>query len=95
VKVAADHIVAIQRPLVVPVVSPEWVLPLTDELYSDPLEGSSISLTNVGLGPAYNVEGDPAHVYCLANRKPAVSSGFPRADDGTRTHDLLHGKQTL
>ena len=21
--------------------------------------------------------------------------GIPRADDGTRTHDLLHGKQTL
>src|SRR6478672_13539930 len=27
--------------------------------------------------------------------KPAVSSGFGKADDGTRTHDLLHGKQTL
>ena len=26
-------------------------------------------------------------------RKPAVSSGFLRADDGTRTHDLLHGKE--
>jgi hypothetical protein len=22
-------------------------------------------------------------------------AGFFRADDGTRTHDLLHGKQTL
>ena len=25
-------------------------------------------------------------------RRPAVSSGFPRADEGTRTLDLLHGK---
>ena len=30
-----------------------------------------------------------------ATKKPAVSSGFWRADDGIRTHDLLHGKQTL
>ncbi len=28
----------------------------------------------------------------FGNRKPAVSSGFSEADDGTRTHDLLHGK---
>ena len=28
-------------------------------------------------------------------RKPPLSGGFRRADDGTRTHDLLHGKQTL
>ena len=27
--------------------------------------------------------------------KPRVSTEFPRAADGTRTHDLLHGKQTL
>jgi hypothetical protein len=26
---------------------------------------------------------------------PAMSRAFPKADDGTRTHDLLHGKQTL
>jgi hypothetical protein len=29
----------------------------------------------------------------LSKQKPAVSSGFLRADDGIRTHDLLHGKQ--
>ena len=29
------------------------------------------------------------------NEKPAVSSGFCKADEGTRTLDLLHGKQTL
>ena len=28
-----------------------------------------------------------------AIEKPAVSSGFPRADEGTRTLDLLHGKR--
>jgi hypothetical protein len=28
-------------------------------------------------------------------RELAVSSGFLRADDGIRTHDLLHGKQML
>src|SRR5207248_11428639 len=28
------------------------------------------------------------------NEKPPIYGGF-RADDGTRTHDLLHGKQTL
>ena len=26
------------------------------------------------------------------NKKTPVSGGFLRADDGTRTHDLLHGK---
>jgi hypothetical protein len=31
----------------------------------------------------------------IPSKKPAVSSGFRKADDGTRTHDLLHGKQTL
>jgi hypothetical protein len=29
------------------------------------------------------------------NAKAPVSGGFLLADDGTRTHDLLHGKQTL
>jgi hypothetical protein len=28
-------------------------------------------------------------------RKGPVSGAFYGADDGTRTHDLLHGKQTL
>jgi hypothetical protein len=27
--------------------------------------------------------------------KPRRSGAYERADDGTRTHDLLHGKQTL
>jgi hypothetical protein len=31
----------------------------------------------------------------LEYRKPPFTGGFKRADDGTRTHDLLHGKQTL
>jgi hypothetical protein len=29
------------------------------------------------------------------NEKPRRSGAFHGADDGTRTHDLLHGKQTL
>jgi hypothetical protein len=29
-----------------------------------------------------------------ASGKPAVSSGFCEADEGTRTLDLLHGKDT-
>jgi hypothetical protein len=29
------------------------------------------------------------------NRKAPVYGAFGEADDGTRTHDLLHGKQTL
>jgi hypothetical protein len=29
------------------------------------------------------------------NEKPRRSGAFDGADDGTRTHDLLHGKQTL
>jgi hypothetical protein len=29
------------------------------------------------------------------NDKGPVSRAFHRADDGTRTHDLLHGKQML
>jgi hypothetical protein len=28
-------------------------------------------------------------------KEKAPVRGFVRADDGTRTHDLLHGKQTL
>jgi hypothetical protein len=31
---------------------------------------------------------------CL-ERKPRISGAFLRAADGIRTHDLLHGKQTL
>ena len=27
--------------------------------------------------------------------KPCLSGAFPEADEGTRTLDLLHGKQTL
>jgi predicted secreted Zn-dependent protease len=27
--------------------------------------------------------------------KPALRAGFQEAADGIRTHDLLHGKQTL
>jgi len=27
--------------------------------------------------------------------KPRDLRGFPRADDGTRTHDLLHGNRTV
>ena len=34
--------------------------------------------------------------YAIARkRKSPLSGGFLLADDGTRTHDLLHGKQTL
>jgi hypothetical protein len=29
------------------------------------------------------------------NKKPPFSGGFLEADEGTRTLDLLHGKQTL
>jgi hypothetical protein len=43
---------------------------------------------------------DPAshvleQVQALAQKKRPFSRAFARADDGTRTHDLLHGKQTL
>jgi hypothetical protein len=30
-----------------------------------------------------------------AKKNPRASGGCVEADDGTRTHDLLHGKQTL
>jgi hypothetical protein len=49
VKVAAEHVVAIQRPLVAPVVTPEW-----DHLGRTQ---SRIVLKNVGLGPAYDFTG--------------------------------------
>ena len=55
VKVAADHVVAIQRPLVTPVV--------TSQHESSLLPADSgrmhprITLKNVGLGPAYNIKG--------------------------------------
>jgi hypothetical protein len=41
-----------------------------------------------GAGPLFRL-GSPG------NKKSAVSSGFLEADEGTRTLDLLHGKQTL
>ena len=34
------------------------------------------------------------HVVSLQNKNPRFT-GVLEADDGTRTHDLLHGKQTL
>jgi hypothetical protein len=34
------------------------------------------------------------HVVCTSNKNPRFT-GVLGADDGTRTHDLLHGKQTL
>jgi hypothetical protein len=34
-------------------------------------------------------------IACSAKEEPAVSSGFLQADDGTRTHDLLHGKRVV
>ena len=37
----------------------------------------------------------PARISTAEATKSPVSRGFLRADDGTRTHDLLHGKQTL
>ena len=36
-------------------------------------------------------EGEPGP----ETRKTRLSGPFTEADDGTRTHDLLHGKQTL
>ena len=45
-----------------------------------------------------NSEGDALEADALRgppNEKPGLSGGFHEADDGIRTHDLLHGKQTL
>jgi hypothetical protein len=52
VAVAADHVVAIQRPLVAPIVTPEWATDVRSDVEVD-----WIMLKNVGLGPAYNVKG--------------------------------------
>lgn len=52
-KVAADHVVAIQRPLVSPIVTPEWADAVEPGLFNV----GWIMLKNVGLGPAYNVKG--------------------------------------
>lgn len=49
-KVAAEHAVAIQRPLVTPSKPPEYSRELGPG-------GPTLGLRNVGLGPAYNVEG--------------------------------------
>jgi hypothetical protein len=49
VKVAADHVVAIQRPLVTPIVTTDWLNLVREQ--------AAIALKNVGLGPAYNVQG--------------------------------------
>jgi hypothetical protein len=52
VGVAEQHVVAIQRPLVAPIVTPEWA-----DAYNSEVKVDWIMLKNVGLGPAYNVEG--------------------------------------
>jgi hypothetical protein len=49
VEVAADHVVAIQRPLVTPIVTTEWLNLVRGQ--------AAVALKNVGLGPAYNIEG--------------------------------------
>jgi hypothetical protein len=49
VKIAADHVVAIQRPLVSPVITREWL--------NEGVHQARIALKNGGLGPAYNVQG--------------------------------------
>ena len=36
----------------------------------------------------------PPNAFALETKRPCFR-GFRRADDGTRTHGLLHGKQTL
>ena len=46
------------------------------------------SSTVAGVGPIRNPRSQ------MSKQKPPVTGGL-RADDGTRTHDLLHGKQTL
>ena len=52
VALAADHVVAIQRPVVAPIVTPEWATDVRSDVEVD-----WIMLKNVGLGPAYNVKG--------------------------------------
>lgn len=47
-RLEADHVVAIQRPFVSPVVTREWD--------NEGSRQSRIALKNMGLGPAYNVE---------------------------------------
>ena len=37
----------------------------------------------------------PTPVPQRVHEKPAICGGFLKADEGTRTLDLLHGKQTL
>jgi hypothetical protein len=70
VKIAADHVVAIQRPLVTPIV---------------PAEGGQsprrIRLKNVGLGPAYNIKGG---LYWLGGAGGA--SAFQTTALGTGEH---------
>lgn len=48
-KVAADHVVAIQRPFVQPIVTEPWE--------AQGHRQSRIVVENIGLGPAYNVSG--------------------------------------
>jgi hypothetical protein len=62
--VAEQHVVAIQRPLVVPVVTEAWER--LNELEPEPY----VALKNVGLGPAYNVEGS---LYWLGGSGGATS----------------------
>jgi hypothetical protein len=48
-KIAAEHVVAIQRPLVTPYLPPQWT--------TGTPRGPALGLKNSGLGPAYNIEG--------------------------------------
>ena len=53
----------------------------------DALHDDVLSTALPNMGPNSAAGGQP--------NKPRLSGASFRADDGTRTHDLLHGKQTL
>src|SRR5215211_2466353 len=68
-----------RRHLAVPTIRPSWTCPTR--------RSGQAKLTRGGLS---SLAERPAQ--SPPTQEPAVSSGFLGADDGTRTHDLLHGK---
>src|SRR4051794_35704369 len=74
---------------------PEGIFELRNALQDDPDEAEATSQdVSVAILLPRRILGD--WVPSVQDRKKALFPGLSRrADDGTRTHDLLHGKQTL
>jgi hypothetical protein len=59
------------------------------------VSAGEVGSVKVGIGPLAETLASATRRRRARQRERPLSGAFPLADDGTRTHDLLHGKQTL